>query len=281
MKISLVVPAFNEERLLPASLASIQAATAEFGAAGWEVELIVCDNNSTDRTPEIAAAAGARVVFEPVNQISRARNAGAAHATGNWLLFIDADSFPTRELFADVVAAISTDGFHHEAAKTDRARQDRDGLNFFLRGLAAIVHRSSRSLRLKPCVAGGSTLRFDTDDRAARFLIEWWNLHSRLFKWAAGSFIFCEAAAFREIGGFTTKLYAAEEIDLFRRLKRFARQQGRSVVILHRHPLLTSGRKGDLYTPREMLLFWTRTILSGGGTLRSSARAFPWYDGRR
>ena len=72
------------------------------------MELIVCDNNSTDRTAAIAAAAGAIVVFEPINQISRARNTGAARATGDWLLFVDADSFPTRELFADVVAAISS-----------------------------------------------------------------------------------------------------------------------------------------------------------------------------
>ena len=112
MKISIVVPAFNEEQLLPASLKAISDASAAFTEAGWTTELIVCDNNSTDRTAEIAAAAGAIVVFEPVNQISRARNAGAARATGDWLLFIDADSFPTRELFADLVAEIASRPLH-------------------------------------------------------------------------------------------------------------------------------------------------------------------------
>ena len=100
MKVSVVVPAFNEERLLAGSLAVIREAMIAFAKEGWMRELIVCDNNSTDRTAEIAAAAGARFVFEPVNQISRARNAGAAQATGEWLLFVDADSYPTRELFA-------------------------------------------------------------------------------------------------------------------------------------------------------------------------------------
>ena len=215
MKISLVIPAFNEERLLPQSLAAISAASSAFAAAGWTTELIVCDNNSTDRTAEIAAAAGAIVVFEPINQIGRARNAGASRATGDWLLFVDADSFPTHELFADVVAVIGSG----------------------------------------TCVAGGSTVRADLEGLAYDAGVGWWNFLSRTLKWAAGSFIFCETAVFREIGGFTARLYVAEEIDLFRRLKRLARRRHRSIVILHRHPLLTSARKAHLYSLREMLRF--------------------------
>ena len=76
MRISVVVPAFNEQRLLPGALSSIRAAAEGFARLGWESELIVCDNNSTDRTAEIAKGAGAEVVFEPVNRIGRARNAG-------------------------------------------------------------------------------------------------------------------------------------------------------------------------------------------------------------
>jgi glycosyltransferase involved in cell wall biosynthesis len=241
MRLSIVVPAFNEEQLLPASLKAISDASAAFTDAGWTTELIVCDNNSTDRTAEIAAAAGAIVVFEPINQISRARNAGAARATGDWLLFVDADSFPTRELFADLVAEI------------DRGR----------------------------CIAGGSAVRIELEGRLFQAGVEGWNVLSRTLKWAAGSFVFCEGATFREVGGFTDKLFAAEEINLFRRLKRVAGRRGRSIVILQNHPLLTSARKAHLYTPREMLRFWLRTVLSGGRTLRSPKQSFPWYDGRR
>src|SRR5204862_8098839 len=97
---------YNEERLLGESLARIRTAMRVFEQAGWPAELIVCDNNSTDRTAAIAAAAGARVVFEPINQISRARNTGAATATGDWLVFIDADSYPSFELLADVVQVV-------------------------------------------------------------------------------------------------------------------------------------------------------------------------------
>ena len=241
MKVSFVVPAYNEERLLPATLASLAAGSAAFAARGWATELVVCDNNSSDGTPQVASAAGARVVFEPVNQISRARNAGAGAASGDWLVFVDADSQPSRELLEEVALAI-------EGGR---------------------------------CVAGGSTVRFETSSLAAVLPVGLWNGISRALHWAAGSFIFCEAAAFREAGGFSEALYAAEEIDLSRRLKKLARAQHRRVVILHRHPLLTSSRKLQLYSVREQLGFMARTIFARGDTLKSAKACYLWYDGRR
>lgn len=241
MRISVIVPAFNEEHGIAASLRSIRQAMVALDAVGWSAELIVCDNNSTDRTAAIAREEGAHVVFEPINQISRARNTGAARATGGWLIFVDADSHPSQKLFVDVVRAIQ------------------DGR----------------------CIAGGSTISFDNPDPAVAVLGWSWNTLSRLTTWAAGSFMFCEAAVFREAGGFSLELYAAEEIDLFRRLKRVARRSGRTTVILRRHPVRTSARKARLYTPREMLRFLGRTVAQRGRTLRSAEECFSWYDGRR
>ncbi len=62
------------------------------GALEQPGEIIVVDNNSTDDTADIARALGARVVSEPINQISRARNAGAAVARGGFFIFVDADT---------------------------------------------------------------------------------------------------------------------------------------------------------------------------------------------
>src|SRR5271156_893714 len=95
LKISVIVPAYNEEKLIAGSLRSIQSALRGLSSRNWETEIIVCDNNSSDATAELARAAGTRVVFEPVNQIARARNAGAAAAGGDWFVFVDADSQPT------------------------------------------------------------------------------------------------------------------------------------------------------------------------------------------
>ena len=241
MKISIVIPAFNEERLLPATLRSVQEAALAFEAAGWSSELIVCDNNSTDRTAEIAAAAGARVVHEPINQISRARNTGAAAATGDWLVFVDADSHPSAGLFASVAGAI----------------------------------------RRGDVMAGGATVAADDERLVVRATVAGWNLISRTVGWLAGSFIFCERAAFQRVGGFSHALYAGEEIDLSRRLKRLARRERKRIVVLHRHPLLTSARKAHLYDARDALRFYARVILTAGRSLRSREGTFLWYDGRR
>src|SRR5436189_4151 len=76
----------------------------------------------------------------------------------------------------------------------------------------------------------------------------------------AGSFIFCETAAFLKVGGFSFEWFASEEIDLSRRLKQLAREMGRQIVILHRHPMATSARKMHLYTPREHIRFLVKTL---------------------
>jgi glycosyltransferase involved in cell wall biosynthesis len=241
VKISVVVPAYNEERELPASLRSIRAAAAAWDRRGWTTELIVCDNNSTDRTADLAREAGAIVVFEPVNQISRARNAGAAAATGEWLVFIDADSHPSPELFDDVARAIE----------------------------------SGRVL------GGGCKVVFETTHTGVRAAATFWYALSRAFWWAAGSFVFCRRDAFRELGGFTLELYATEEVHFSRRLKRLARARGQRLVILTRHPLVTSARKARLYTWSEVLRLTVKTLATGGRTLRSAKESFAWYDGRR
>ena len=223
------------------TLRCITAATAVFSERGWVSELIVCDNNSTDGTAHLAQTAGGRVVFEPINQIARARNKGAEVANGEWLLFIDADSRPTPELFADVAAAI----------------------------------------RKGNVLAGGSTIRLDGGQWQARLTTLLWNWISRTTRSLAGSFIFCEAAAFRHIGGFDLKLFASEELDLAKRLKKLAARSGKKIVILDGHPLVTSARKFQLYSAWEYARFLGRTVFGWGRTLRSAKECHLWYDGRR
>lgn len=243
MKISLIVPAFNEAGLLQDTLQHIRDASAVLEAREWETEVIVCDNNSTDATAEIARTCGAQVVFESENQIARARNRGAEAATGDWLWFIDADSQPSRELFA--------------AAANEMERNR--------------------------AVAIGTTLEFENVDPVFRFVAGIWKAWSLLWSHMAGSFIVVEAPAFREIGGFSHEFFAGEELDLSIRLRRWGKAQSprRTVKVLRGVPLLTSGRKARLYTWGESLRFLVRVLLSPFGTMKRREACFIWYDGRR
>lgn len=243
MRISIIVPAYNEERLLAASLAQIKAAAGEIEKHGWAWELIVCDNNSTDRTAEIATAASAKVVFEPINQIGRARNRGASAATGDWLWFIDGDSWPSPELFAAVIGEVN----------------------------------GGRA------VAVGTTLEFDEVDPLYAVMAGLWKIWSVVGSHMAGSFIAVEAVAFHAIGGFSGEFFAGEELDLSRRLIRWGRLQTprRRVKVLRGVPLKTSGRKSKLYSHRENARFLGRLLWSPWRTLKRRESCDLWYDGRR
>ena len=241
MKISVILPAYNEEKLLESALMAVGSSLQEFSTAGWQTEVVVCDNASTDATADIARGAGARVVHEPINQIARARNRGAAAADGDWLVFVDADSFPTRALF-------------------ERVRE--------------LIERGG--------VVGGGALVTLKGVRGVPWLMVWlWNALSYTAGWMAGSFLFCEAAVFRDLGGFDQTLFASEEIDFSRRLKRRARRDGRGIRIIRRPRLLTSARKIEFCSCRDYALLLWNAMRTRGGSLRRRDSCGIWYDGRR
>lgn len=88
--LSFVVPAFDEERLLPATLDALHAAAR---AIGEPYEVVVADDASTDRTARVAVEHGARVVTAGHRQIAATRNSGARAARGDTLFFVDADTW--------------------------------------------------------------------------------------------------------------------------------------------------------------------------------------------
>jgi glycosyltransferase involved in cell wall biosynthesis len=105
MVISFIVPAHNEERLLPRTLRSIQTAAASLGEP---FEIVVADDGSTDRTGESALRFGARVVRIEARQIAAARNAGARASRGDLLIFIDADTSIDERVLKAVVDSIQS-----------------------------------------------------------------------------------------------------------------------------------------------------------------------------
>ena len=205
--LSLLIPAFNEEVLLPSVLQRVRASFAAIGFDSYEI--VVCDNHSQDRTGEVARAQGAKVVYEEHNQISRARNTAAKGASGKWLIFLDADTLLSPELLRQTLDCF-------EGGETCAGGA---GLRFDLPNIG-------------PFAAGMTWV---------------WNNLSRGLGLAAGSYVFCYRQAWEECGGFDERVYAGEEIFFSHRLKQWAKKHKMRFRILTDHPVVTSARKVEWY----------------------------------
>lgn len=95
-RIAAVLMVKNEAERLPRALASV----------AWCDEIVVVDDESTDDTAAVAAAHGATVVPRKLDRYDDQRNAGAAAATADWILALDADEEVTPELADEIQALI-------------------------------------------------------------------------------------------------------------------------------------------------------------------------------
>jgi glycosyltransferase involved in cell wall biosynthesis len=102
---SVIVPAHNEERLLPRGLAAIELARERIDGG---VEVIVVANRCTDATVTIATDAGAIVVENDARNISAVRNAGAAVATGDAIVTVDADCVMSPSSLSEIERMLAT-----------------------------------------------------------------------------------------------------------------------------------------------------------------------------
>jgi glycosyltransferase involved in cell wall biosynthesis len=230
--LSFVIPAYNEEKFLPATLASIHAAAK---ALGIDYEIVVADDASTDATASLAEGAGARVVSVENRQIAKTRNAGARAARGERLVFVDADTRVDEAVVGAAMAAMDAGA-----------------------------------------VGGGAGAVFDEGAPYYARRMMWWVLgFMRLFRLAAGCFLFCRRDALEAAGGWDERHFAGEEIMLSLALHR----QGRFVILRER--VVTSPRK---FTSRSFgeTLWLTLKLLAQGmwGVRRRESTQF-WYDGRR
>jgi glycosyltransferase involved in cell wall biosynthesis len=178
--LSFVVPAHNEERFLGKTLESIHSAAREIGLP---YEIVVADDASTDGTAAIAEQGGARVVTVNHRKISATRNSGARAATGDRLIFVDADT----QVDAAVVRAA-------------------------LAAMDAGAVGGGAGVRFAEGAPGWATAMMWTTVRVMRAM-----------RLAAGCFVFSTRAAFEAAGGFDEDYFGAEEVWFSYALKRHGR----------------------------------------------------------
>ena len=220
MRFTIVVPAFNEEEYLSATLDAIEeSATRLLDRIDGAVETIVVDNNSADRTAAAALVGGATVVHEPEQGIARSRNSGARHADGEVLVFVDADVIVPPTFLQAIHAALG-----------DPA-----------------------------CLGGAVDVDYRPQRRFARFYLRAWRLLARLTGMAQGAAQFSRASAFEEAGGYDETAWIGEDVDFFWSLKRLARDTGRKVAFIRQPRVRPSTRRFDKW-PLWRVLVWTNPL---------------------
>ena len=183
--VSVVIPCYNQARFLAAAIRSAKTQPVQ------ALECLVVDDGSTDDTAAVARSEGATLLMQPNAGVSAARNSGLAAATGELVVFLDADD----ELVPGSVAL--------SAVELERAAD-----------AAAVVGR---------CEAMDSEgrplpVQYDRID-PARLYQEWL---PKNFVWTPGAAIF-RRDALRAIGGFPRRLGPAADYAVYLRLARTER----------------------------------------------------------
>lgn len=225
MKISVIIPAYNEELRLPRTLAHINKALA---VVAWPSEVIVVDNDSQDRTRQVAESFRARLCLEKEHNIAAVRNAGAKNATGNVFIFIDADTLVPETLFQKIVAVLADE----------------------------------------KCFGGAVAVEYEEPQRRwMRYYICGWKFWGRAFNMAQGATQFCRKSPFQELEGYNETISVGEDIEFYWRLSKLARRRKGSVYFIEQPTVSTSSRRFDkmsvwktllLTHPMVILLTWRK-----------------------
>jgi len=219
--ISVIVPAFNEEGYLPATLQAVERSASHLRAREVaNTEVIVVDNNSTDATAMVARSLGANVVAESEHNIARVRNRGAAAAQGRVLVFLDADTHMPEELLQRIHQACAAPG----------------------------------------CVGGAVDTEYRPKKRSVRVYLGMWRVMGRSLGMAQGAAQFCLRDIFTALGGYDESLFMAEDVDFYARMRKHARHAGRSVRFIDELRVSPSCRRFDQWALWRTLL-WTNPLV--------------------
>lgn len=245
--ISLVIPAHNEEDYLPRLLESVARARARYRDGAGTIEVILADNQSTDRTASLAEARGCRIVSVAKRTISAARNGGAAAAHGGILAFVDADSQIDVETFNEISRVM---GDATVIGGTSGVRFER---------LSAGIVATHAMLALVGAVVGG-----------------WRSLRGLHLDTGV---VFCRRRDFEAIGGYREDLLFAEDVRFLLDLRRLAKTRGQRIVRGTRAKALFSTRKFDRYGDWHYFTMPLRLAWSALRGRDDVARRY-WYQDR-
>ena len=220
MRISVIVPAYNEEKYIRATLDSIKRAQhLLLRDKGISSEIIVVDNDSTDSTASIALSLDARVVKAPTHNVAQVRNTGASMADGNVLVFVDADTIVAERL----------------------------------------LWRISEVMRDESCFGGAVDTDHQPAKFSVKVYLRLWRLLGKVTGMAQGATQFCRGNVYELLRGYDETLYMGEDVDFYWRLKQFAKRRNAHVSFIDDVQVSPSTRRFDKW-PLWRTLIWINPL---------------------
>ncbi len=213
MKISIIIPLYNEEKLIAETLQSIMRAKTSFEKEfNNYLEVIVVDNNSTDRSVEICKKYDVKIVKEEVHNIAKVRNTGAKEATGDVLCFLDADSKVSTNIFTLINERMSSEEY----------------------------------------IGGGTKFKLDKNNLFFRLIYIGSNVFTRIVG-LSGVLIYVKNEDFEKLGGFNENYYAAEDIDFVLKMKNLGKVYNKKFSNINQGYVETSSRKFKTITFKDLV----------------------------
>jgi GT2 family glycosyltransferase len=220
MLISIIVPAYNEEKYIGLTLGSIkQAEQLLLKEKGIPAEIIVVDNDSTDSTANIARSFAAQVFHEPTHNVAKVRNVGAHRANGDILVFVDADVIVPERLLCHI----------HEAMSDEL------------------------------CLGGAVDTNYRPAKYFVKVYLRLWRLVGKVAGMAQGATQFCRKDIYAALHGYDETLYMGEDVDFYWRLKRFAKRCSGYVQFIDDIQVSPSSRRFDEWFLWRTLV-WTNPM---------------------
>ena len=206
IKFSIIVPAFNEEKYIGQTLHHINLAKVHLSNRGaLSAEILVVDNGSTDQTACVVQSFGAIVVKESVHNIAKVRNTGAKFASGDILLFIDADTLVPKTLLL----------------------------------------RISQVMSDPSCLGGAVDTDYRPARLSVRLYLKSWRLLGMLADMAQGAVQFCRRDAYVALQGYDESIYMGEDVDFYWRLRKSAKERGMRICHIQDVKVIPSSRRFD------------------------------------
>lgn len=202
LRVSVVIPTYNMSAYVPKAIESALAQTMA------PCEVIVVDDGSTDDTERVVAEFGDRVIYlkQPLNRgVSAARNAGAARATGNWLLFLDSDDKLLPSALARLSQCARGDPAGVVFGWTEQSNEDTGERSVRGKGTCAgePPHPAKQNfLRALIPTPGAAIVRRELHDRVGGFEKPWQPTEDRDYWIKCGvlaAFKFCDAQVLEKL----------------------------------------------------------------------------------